>query len=275
MFSYSVLERGQLSTLTVRRRQPASSLQTELLRMAIPVVASPNHEDRSDTRRNIKVAARRLFAERGLEAVTVREIVAAAGAKNGGSLNYYFKSKEGLILELINEIFIDLSKSWLDHLYELNSRGGPRSVRDIVEIIVRGHNSETISDPSPTMNRFIAAVLYIRRKELTEYLDQMNLLVYKHMMQKIVDILKDIPEPVMRQRLVFFSWYVVSVQAAYESWRASRKRSEVWTQPDPLLHLVDTATALLETGVPELTAPVARGAAGRSAKARNRTMTAG
>lgn len=64
--------------------------------------------ERTDTRHNIKVAARRLFAEHGLEAVTVRQIVAAAGAKNGGSLNYYFKSKEGLILELINEIFNDL-----------------------------------------------------------------------------------------------------------------------------------------------------------------------
>lgn len=81
-----------------------------LLRMATTSIAGQDQEDRTDTRRNIKVAARKLFAERGLEAVTVREIVAAAGAKNGGSLNYYFKSKEGLILELINEIFGDLSR---------------------------------------------------------------------------------------------------------------------------------------------------------------------
>lgn len=217
--------------------------------MAASSTAAQDQDDRTDTRRNIKVAARRLFAERGLEAVTVREIVAAAGAKNGGSLNYYFKSKEGLILELINEIFSDLSRVWLEQLSELDKRGGAKSVRDIVDIIVRGHNTESISDPSPTMNRFIAGVLYIRRKELTDYLDQMNLLVYKHLLQKIVELRPGIPEPVMQQRLVFFSWYVVAVQASHETWRASRKRGDLWTQPDPLVHLVDTATALIEAPV--------------------------
>jgi AcrR family transcriptional regulator len=224
--------------------------------MATSAIAGQDQEDRTNTRRNIKVAARRLFAERGLEAVTVRQIVAAAGAKNGGSLNYYFKSKEGLILELINEIFGDLSRVWLEHLSELDKRGGPSSVRDIVDIVVRGHNAESISDPSPTMNRFIAGVLYNRRKELTDYLDQMNMLVYKHLLQKIVELRPDIPEPVMQQRLVFFSWYVVAVQAAYETWRASRRRGDLWTRPDPLVHLVDTATALLETGAPDMDARI-------------------
>lgn len=82
-------------------------------------VAQDVLDERTDTRKNIKVAARRLFAEHGLEAVTVREIVAAAGAKNGGSLNYYFKSKEGLVLELINEIFNDLSVVWFERISEL------------------------------------------------------------------------------------------------------------------------------------------------------------
>jgi AcrR family transcriptional regulator len=227
--------------------------------MATSEIADQDHENRTNTRRNIKVAARRLFAERGLEAVTVREIVAAAGAKNGGSLNYYFKSKEGLILELINEIFSDLSRIWLEHLSELDKNGGARSVREIVEVIVRGHNAESISDPAPTMNRFIASVLFNRRKELSDYLDQMNMLVYKHLLQKIVELRPDLPEPVMQQRLVFFSWYLIAVQAAYETWRASRKRGDLWTQPDPLVHLVDTATALLETGVPEMNARNANG----------------
>ncbi|MDE2440265.1 MAG: TetR/AcrR family transcriptional regulator [Betaproteobacteria bacterium] len=221
--------------------------------MATSAVAGQDHADRTNTRRNIKVAARRLFAERGLEAVTVREIVAAAGARNGGSLNYYFKSKEGLILELINDIFNDLSRVWLDNLSELNKNGGARSARDIVDIIVRGHNTEDISDPAPTMNRFIATVLFNRRKALSDYLDQMNMQVYKHLLEKIVELYPNLPAQVMRQRLVFFSWYVVAVQAAYETWRASRKRGDLWTQPDPLVHLVDTATALLETGLPEMT----------------------
>jgi len=54
----------------------------------------------------------------------------------------------------------------------------------------------------------------------------------------------------LRQRLVFFAWYVLSVEAAREGWQASRRRSDVWTQTDPQLNLVETATALIEAGIP-------------------------
>lgn len=173
-------------------------------------------EERTDTRRNIKVAARRLFAERGVEAVTVREIVAAAGAKNGGSLNYYFKSKEGLILELINEIFSDLSVVWFERISELDRKGGPTSVREVVDVIVRGPRPENYSDPSPTANRFLASVLFVRRKEIATYLDRMNFLVFRRLLQMISNLCQHIPEPVLRQRLVFFAWYILSVEAARE-----------------------------------------------------------
>lgn len=207
-------------------------------------------DERTDTRRNIKVAARRLFAERGVEAVTVREIVAAAGAKNGGSLNYYFKSKEGLILELINEIFNDLSVVWFERISELDRKGGPTSVREVVDIIVRGPRPENYSDPAPTANRFLASVLFVRRKEISSYLDRMNFLVYRRLLQLISNLCKHVPEEVLRQRLVFFAWYVLSVEAAREGWIASRRRSEVWTGTDPQLNLVETATALIEAGPP-------------------------
>lgn len=216
--------------------------------MPIAQIVSVEAEERTDTRTNIKVAARMLFAERGVEAVTVREIVAAAGAKNGGSLNYYFKSKDGLILELINEIFVDLSSAWLEGLSTLDKKGGATCVRDIVDVIVTAPNAESYSDPSPTANRFLASVLFTRRKQLSTYLDQMNFLVFRRLLQLISTLRSDIPEPVMRQRLVFFAWYLLSVQSAHESWKASRKRSDVWSDVDPLHNLVDTATALLEAG---------------------------
>ncbi|MEP6869823.1 MAG: hypothetical protein ABJA20_15050, partial [Novosphingobium sp.] len=88
------------------------------------------------------------------------------------------------------------------------------------------------------------------------------------MLQLIVELRSDIPESVMRQRLIFFAWYVLSVQAAYEAWRASKKRSDVWRQPDPLLHLVDTATALLETGNSPEAAVIKREPAVRQTKRR-------
>lgn len=53
-----------------------------------------------DTRTRILDVAERLFAERGIETVSVRSILAEAGA-NVALAHYYFGSREGLVEELI------------------------------------------------------------------------------------------------------------------------------------------------------------------------------
>jgi AcrR family transcriptional regulator len=45
------------------------------------------------TRDLLKLAARRLFAHRGFDSVSVHDIVLAAGQRNRGSLHYYFGTK--------------------------------------------------------------------------------------------------------------------------------------------------------------------------------------
>lgn len=54
-----------------------------------------------DTRERLLQAATRLFAEHGFEKVTVRDIVAAAGA-NVAAVNYHFAGKLGLYTEVID-----------------------------------------------------------------------------------------------------------------------------------------------------------------------------
>lgn len=58
--------------------------------------------DVAETRARLLDAARRLFAERGFEDVTVREICREAGA-NLALVSYYFGDKLGLYFEVVNE----------------------------------------------------------------------------------------------------------------------------------------------------------------------------
>jgi len=58
----------------------------------------------SDSKECILKTALRLFAEKGLKGVTVREICAAAGA-NVALVNYHFQSKEGLYRACLERIF--------------------------------------------------------------------------------------------------------------------------------------------------------------------------
>lgn len=55
-------------------------------------------QDKTDARQRLLEAAIAVFAEKGFEAASVREICGAAGA-NIASINYYFRDKEGLYIE--------------------------------------------------------------------------------------------------------------------------------------------------------------------------------
>jgi AcrR family transcriptional regulator len=70
-------------------------------------------------REKVVRAAVRLFAEKGFEATTVREIVEEAGVTKGG-LYHYFESKDDLLFG-IYERLLNLQKA---HLDQIIARGG-------------------------------------------------------------------------------------------------------------------------------------------------------
>lgn len=200
-----------------------------------------------DTRDALKAAAMRLFAERGVEAVSVRDIILASGAKNGGSLNYYFGTKEGLILEILRDIFEASSEGWLDGLSELLKEGGPRSVRDIVRVIAYAPERTMPGEKTATAARVLASLLATRRKFLADHMRRMNLSVFNRLLMHLRELRADIPEAVMQQRLVYLAWYMSAILSAREAaLDQGRGGSKLWTDADALGNLVDTATALIE-----------------------------
>ncbi|PWR24628.1 TetR/AcrR family transcriptional regulator [Zavarzinia aquatilis] len=89
-----------------------------------------------DTRDRIKQAARRLFADRGLDAVSIRDITREAGQKNAGSVNYYFRSKEALIAELITDIAAILEVGRNRRVDAMEAAGGPASMGEVLDILL-------------------------------------------------------------------------------------------------------------------------------------------
>jgi AcrR family transcriptional regulator len=60
-----------------------------------------------DTRAALLEAAGEIFAAKGFEAATVREICKRAGAANIAAVNYYFGDKENLYVEAVRTSFCD------------------------------------------------------------------------------------------------------------------------------------------------------------------------
>ena len=106
-------------------------------------------ETRSDsaagaaTRERLMRAAERLFAERGIDAVSIRDITNEAGA-NSASIHYHFGSKAELVGAILDWRAAEVGArraAWLDRI----EAGEDPSLRDVLEAFV-GPTAEMAAD---------------------------------------------------------------------------------------------------------------------------------
>lgn len=88
------------------------------------------------TSERIRRASRKLFSRRGVDGVSVREVVAEAGARNNGSIHYYFGSKDALVKELVMEGARAIDEYLRMALDGLEKNGHTPDLRDIMAILV-------------------------------------------------------------------------------------------------------------------------------------------
>ena len=77
----------------------------------------------TDTRERILDVAERLFARRGIDAVSVRDIIRKAGA-NLGAINYHFGTKRKLIITVFDRRMSPVTKERLSALDALEKAAG-------------------------------------------------------------------------------------------------------------------------------------------------------
>lgn len=87
------------------------------------------------SRRRIVTEAARLFRERGIEQVSVANVMAAAGMTHGG-FYVHFANKEALVGAAVREAFAEK----LDHLVELDDAGRRNALRRYIDgYLTQGH----------------------------------------------------------------------------------------------------------------------------------------
>ncbi len=126
---------------------------------------APDAEHEAATKAAILVAAERLFALRGFQNVSVRDITADAGV-NLASINYHFGSKDALLFEIFRRRTAELNRERARMLHEAAGRhGGKPPVRAILTALF----APPLRWSSPEHERRIAVQFIIRaRSEGTE-----------------------------------------------------------------------------------------------------------
>lgn len=201
----------------------------------------------ASTRDLLKLAARRLFAHRGLDGVSVRDIVLAAGQRNSGSLHYYFGTKENLARELVSDGAKLIDQRRNGQLDDIERAGGPRRLREIIEVLVwpstglAGERGE-----EDTYIRFITILQMSHRQLFLDALEGRWASGYERCLVHIRRLLKDIDPVILTQRLVFMSLYMRAAMSSREAaLEAGSQSHHFWSAEITMQNLIDTIEGIL------------------------------
>ena len=201
----------------------------------------------ASTRDLLKLAARRLFAHRGLDGVSVRDIVLAAGQRNSGSLHYYFGTKENLARELVSDGAKLIDQRRNSRLDDLERAGGPRHLREVIEVLVwpstglAGEHGEEDS-----YIRFITLLQMSHRQLFLDALEGRWASGYERCLAHIRRLLKDIDPVIVTQRLVFMSLYMRAAMSSREAaLEAGSQSHHFWSAEITMQNLIDSIEGIL------------------------------
>jgi AcrR family transcriptional regulator len=194
-----------------------------------------------ETRDRIKRCAREMFSRHGLDKVTIRDIAKSAGQRNGGSVNYYFRSKEDLILEILDDAASETDRSRSLLVDRLEASGEPITIRAILKLMISSEGIES----EERMRLF--TMLQIHRRDLmhTQIPGRWDH-AYQRCVVHLKGLLPDYPEPVLTQRLYFlipYLWTFLATQEGGADQAQFWKR--FWADPSTIENLLDTAEGIL------------------------------
>ena len=216
----------------------------------MPVMARLEPKSTSDSVDHLKQVACRLFAERGVDGVTVRQIAEAAGQKNHAAVGYHFGSKEHLIRELVLDgamLIEERRDAWLS---ALEAKGAPTSTRDVIDILTRAAVEPPMLGLADSYNRFIVMLAMTHRSFFMDVLGAQWSASYVRCLEHLRRLMPDMPAAVKTQRFRFMGAMMGSVLAARdeELWGETpppAQHAPNWSADETITHLVQMMEAII------------------------------
>jgi AcrR family transcriptional regulator len=200
--------------------------------------------DGAETRIRLKEEAQRLFALRGLDGVSVQDIISAAGQRNSASLRYYFGNK----LELARELVVDGARLIDDDRQarlDMLEAEGEMDVRAVLGALLYPMLDLADRTGQATYIRMIANLQLNSRAFLREALENKWNLGYQRCNAKLRDLLSPIPPEIVDHRLSLVGIYGNAALAAWEASRDNGDSGGLWSPQFAVSSLMDTFESIL------------------------------
>jgi AcrR family transcriptional regulator len=200
----------------------------------------------ADTKSQIKAAAQLLFARHGVDAVTIQQIVAAAGQRNNAALHYHFGTKEELIRQLVVDGAAVLDERRQGMLREIDARGGPATIREVLLVLVMPVIELGNDERWRGYIRFTSSLQASDRKTLRAALNNRWNAGYVACFAHLKRMLP-LPAALVEQRLSIFSIYANAILSAREAAEETRKNrhNRLWDQRSTIENILDTLEATI------------------------------
>lgn len=132
-------------------------------------IPAETRDDNGTSREKLILSAERLFAERGFDGASVRDIANDAGV-NSALVGYYFRGKEGLLAEVYTRHCQPLRRERERLLEQFRSKTGKLRLEQVVEAFVRPSLEMTTDQTkNPGLTR-LRAILSAENSSLLEQL---------------------------------------------------------------------------------------------------------
>ncbi|HEX6311709.1 MAG TPA: helix-turn-helix domain-containing protein [Acidimicrobiia bacterium] len=218
------------------------------------------------TRELLITVAERLFAERGIEAVSLREIGAAAGQRNNSAAQYHFGSRDGLVDAIFDTRMAPIDEQRRAMVADLGAEGATSDLRALCEAFVVPLAAAAEAQPGPSWYaRFLAQVVFDpgfellarRRLPVTTGLRQVLGLLDGH--------LDHVPRPLRAERLQLAATLVVHGLAQRERVQQAARDADTTAPAVFVADLVDAMVGVLSAPVSPATTRELRATSRRTA----------
>lgn len=190
-------------------------------------------------------AAERLFARRGIDGVSLRDVATAAEQRNHSAAQYHFGDRAGLLAAVYERRQAPINERRWAMLRELDARGLGLDPLGLAEASVLPLAEHVTADPDGCFGRFLLRVRW-HPEGRAATVDSIPLLAVREISSRLDRVLADFDPAVRRWRRIQVQTHLLAAVADWEELRDSGR-----LRPSPQQLRED----LVRTGYSIITAP--------------------